>query len=94
MPRVAVYYHHFLFICHSQVTGYVLISNVHTDILNMSGLRVIRGRQLLDIAGDDKYYSLYLDYNYKKDSNNVGLKQLHFTSLHGEQSIYTSTREG
>lgn len=68
-----------------QVTGYVLISNVHTDYLNMSSLRVIRGRQLFQVAGDDTYYSLYISYNYDPDAaNDVGIKELHFTSLYGQ----------
>lgn len=67
----------------SQVTGYVLISNVHTDYLNMSRLRMIRGQELLHVTADEEHYSLYVDYNYKHRSHSVGLKQLHFTSLFG-----------
>ena len=72
-------------VCLVQVTGYVLISNVHTDYLNMSSLRVIRGRQLFQVAGDDNYYSLYISYNYDPHAgNDVGIKELHFTSLYGQ----------
>ena len=73
------------------MTGYVLISTVYADYVPLTSLTIIRGNQLFQPDTDknaqlQNHYSLYVALNYKRNSTDVGLKELRLTSLHGNES--------
>lgn len=65
------------------VNGYVLIYGNFFDTLSMKNLRVIRGQSLYTPTSSNESYSLYVSTNYKNGTTDKGLKEVHFTSLHG-----------
>ena len=65
-----------------EITGYLLINMVHADVIPLTSLRIIRGRELFSYSGQD--HSIYIARNYKHGKIGVGLESLPMTSLHGE----------
>jgi|SRR6218665_229174 len=73
-----------------EVSGYVFLFGNHFSYINLTNLRIIRGRSLFTTPEDSKLrsqqlsYSLFVANNYKSKSETVGLKELRLTSLHGK----------
>lgn len=68
-----------------EVLDFVLIVGNHFSYLNLSSLRVIRGKTLYD--HNSSMYSLFVANNYKKGSTAVGLRELGLVSLQGNKYI-------
>lgn len=69
-----------------EVSGFVLILGNFFSHLNLTSLRVIRGKTLFKPDNTSaQAYSLYVSLNYKKESETVGLKELGLVSLQGER---------
>ena len=64
-----------------EVTGYVKFSDVYTDVLHLTNLRIIRGETLTPDGA-----ALQIQWNYQTgdNPNGVGLKQLGLVSLRGK----------
>jgi hypothetical protein len=69
-----------------EVTGYVLVVDVHTLSLPLYRLRIIRGWSLYSesINGSNPRYALYVAINQKHLSQTVGLQELRLPVLSGE----------
>lgn len=69
-----------------EVSGFVLILGNYFSHLNLTSLRVIRGKTLFKPGNvSAQAYSLYVSLNYKKGSQTVGLRELGLVSLQGER---------
>lgn len=66
------------------VNGYVLIYGNAFETLPLKNLRLIRGGSLYTPTNSNESYSLYVAMNYRANTTNVGLKEIHLTSLHGK----------
>ncbi|XP_052813667.1 epidermal growth factor receptor-like isoform X2 [Mya arenaria] len=62
-----------------EVDGYVLILNVFSNYLNLTNLRIIRGKELFHHREED--YSLYVALNHNPYNDTQGLLELQFNSL-------------
>lgn len=62
-----------------EVDGYVLILNVFSNYLNLTKLRIIRGKELFEYG--NLSYSLYIALNHNPFNNSQGILELQFTSL-------------
>lgn len=62
-----------------EVDGYVLIVNVYSSYLNLTKLRIIRGKDLFEYQNDS--YGLYIALNHNPKDDTQGLLELQFTSL-------------
>lgn len=67
------------------VNGYVLIYGNVFETLPLKNLRLIRGRALYTPTSSSESYSLYVAMNYRANTTNVGLKEIHLPSLHGKR---------
>ena len=61
------------------VTGYVLILNVYSNFLNLTKLRIIRGKELFEYR--NRSYSLYVALNHNPKDDSQGIMELQLTSL-------------
>ena len=77
-----------------QVTGYVLIVAVHADYVPLTSLQIIRGKTLFYWEKKNESFSLFVALNYDKNTKNIGLKELRFTSLQGKGGWRRGRREG
>ena len=77
-----------------EVHGYVLLANNHVDVFPLKNLRVIHGQKQYITSRRDysRNYSLslYVLSNVMHESMDVGLKEIHLNSLHG--NIFYSTQ--
>lgn len=75
-----------------EVSGFVFIVGNHFSHLNLTNLRVIRGKTLYTHDNSSsQMYSLFVANNYKRGSTTVGLKELGLVSLTGTERICTRT---
>ncbi|XP_052271396.1 uncharacterized protein LOC127872108 [Dreissena polymorpha] len=62
-----------------EVDGYVFIVKVFSNYLNLTKLRIIRGKQLFQYNNES--YSLYVAQNYNPRNDSQGILELQFLSL-------------
>jgi receptor tyrosine-protein kinase erbB-2 len=62
-----------------EIDGYLLVVNVYSNYLNLTKLRIIRGKELYHSKGDE--YSLYIALNHNPENKSEGLLELQFKSL-------------
>ena len=62
-----------------EVDGYLLVVNVFSNYLNLTKLRIIRGKELFQSGNDS--YSLYMALNHNPRDLSQGLLELQFKSL-------------
>ena len=62
-----------------EVDGYVFIVNVFSNYLNLTNLRIIRGKSLFSHKGED--YSVYIALNHNPYQDSQGILELQFVNL-------------
>lgn len=82
-----------------EVTGYVLIANVYVQNVTLENLTIIRGDTLFEIeetsngnssssinsgGQTSRGYALFISFNYRKDSDSIGMRLLGLRNLTGE----------
>jgi L1 cell adhesion molecule len=62
-----------------EIDGYLLVVKVHSNYLNLTKLRIIRGKELFH--SKDYEYSMYIALNHNPKNLSEGLLELQFKSL-------------